>query len=263
MWMFGNIDNIYAMVDTIESLKQQIEDISTQLLYYQEDYQKILKINTNLIKENDKYKNDINNLLENNNFLGLKSLKDVNIYLQSIIMFIKEIKKYNINNIHDILDFFKKYSSKKDYDNNYKIQSNYNINEIVTDYHLNCKSNSNKKYYNNHDYDIIKKMYEDKSFPKIIEEQNSKLNERLLDFNKFKEICLKELIFKNTKFYNLKINVNNIPVIIEYNKYEKNNFLENKLVPYFDINKYFKNIIKLFEKYNITFIYKKSKKYGK
>lgn len=215
MWMFGNIDNIYAMVDTIESLKQQIEDISTQLLYYQEDYQKILKINTNLIKENDK------------------------------------------------LDFFKKYSSKKDYDNNYKIQSNYNINEIVTDYHLNCKSNSNKKYYNNHDYDIIKKMYEDKSFPKIIEEQNSKLNERLLDFNKFKEICLKELIFKNTKFYNLKINVNNIPVIIEYNKYEKNNFLENKLVPYFDINKYFKNIIKLFEKYNITFIYKKSKKYGK
>lgn len=73
-----------------------------------------------------------------------------------------------------------------------------------------------------------------------------------------KKITLKQNIINNTIFYPFKLIINNIPIIVEHYKYEYYNFKQKEIVPYFNINNYFKNLLSLFNKYNISF--KKDKK---
>ena len=64
-------------------------------------------------------------------------------------------------------------------------------------------------------------------------------------------------IKNNTNKYKLKILTKDIPIIIEHYKYEQNNLSDYQLVPYFNINNYYKELILLFNKYNLSFKIKK------
>lgn len=66
-----------------------------------------------------------------------------------------------------------------------------------------------------------------------------------------------EKIKKYTKYYDFKINIEDIPVIIEHHKYKQSNLKDFQLVHYFDINKHFTDIYLYLLKSNLTFIVNK------
>lgn len=168
--------------------------------------------------------------------------------LENIIAKLKrDIKIYKEENILWKNRYNKIMEEKNNYiylNNNINISEDINYDEIITDYNLKLINKKEKGNTNNfYKIDIINKMYKDKYIKTLKIHQN---NEEL---EKNNIINIKE----NTIFYNLKINIKNIPIIIVYHKYEKNNFSDCQLIPYFDINKYFSNLLLLFIKYNLSF----------
>lgn len=241
--------NINAFLDTMESQISQIEKLTLELEELKERNKKILNDNKYIVDEIWEYKKTINKILNiKNGFLKLKSLEDVYVYLSAIVDFIFKLKEYNIYNINDIINYIEKTHYTKKYDN---ID---NINDIITEYHIeDTKKKENK--YQMFNKTIINKTYEDKYFTKnTINENIYKVDKKILDFNEMQKALKSDTILKNTKIYNLKIYVKNIPIIIEYQKYEKNNFEENQLIPYFDMRKYIKTLTNLLKKYNLSFI---------
>lgn len=153
-------------------------------------------------------------------------------------------------------------------------------NDIITDYNLNSnniKENSNNIYIE----EIINKQIHDNS------NESYNLSNRFLDtstpfINNYTKRCKYNLcnniiinnhvycnnhyieeknklekIKKYTKYYDFKINIEDIPVIIEHHKYKQSNLKDFQLVHYFDINKHFTDIYLYLLKSNLTFIVNK------
>lgn len=123
------------------------------------------------------------------------------------------------------------------------------VEDYITNYNLslyNKKEKTNIPYFEQ----IKNKCKYSKYTPMFV---NINKDDRIIDFNKVKKIVSEEKIIKNTMFYNCKIYINKLPIIIVHNNYLNSQNTDNKIVKYFDINKYFINLLYIINKYNLSF----------
>lgn len=193
-------------------------------------------------------------------YLSHKELIENNYYSQMINS--NYILKEQLEHKSKELDYFRKLYLKDEE----KRKENILLDSGVNENNLYIKSYISDMINNHMDDDILYKIIENKK-------KTKKCDDNLcIEFipNKFRycyhhyDLKMKNLntpkinikydnIKKNTKIYNIKININEIPIIIEHHKYEQSNLKNCQLVPYFDINKYFINLKVLFDKYNLSF----------
>lgn len=143
----------------------------------------------------------------------------------------------------------------------------YKINKLELNF--NEKENTPINNYSYITEIVNKNLHSDIIYKIIYEKRKTKKcnNNTCIKFipNKF-NLCYYHLVEKkksniinNTMIYNLKINIKNIPVIVEHHKYEQTNPKDCQLVHYYDINKHYKDLLLLFNKYNLSFNNKKRK----
>lgn len=158
----------------------------------------------------------------------------------------KNIELTTVNNLHIVSI-------------NNEINTTFNIPKIVPAWKLDQNNLDNSNVNKNNifkeeqssrllNFNKYKEYMNKKDNSNIVEELNIKNN---IDDNKIKM----EKIIKNIKVYDLKIYIKNIPIFveIEYHSYEPLNTDKNQIVPYFDISKYYSNILLFFNRYNVSF----------
>lgn len=261
-------------------LRKEIQEIKTKQIQFDKNMTDIKIIIEDLKNKNNKLIED-NEILINKNKKAKKIIRGYNKMLEEegldtiekIIEIINEknnvekiMASWGVSSLNEVTEIINK--NKHDNDE---------IENIIVDYNL---SINNKEFINiTYEDDIINKIHEDENINnKMINTPSIKINTKNCIIKGCKNIIKckydycnyhyklnikkdnMEKIKKYSKFYNLEININKIPIIVEHHKYELSNFSDYQIVPYFDINKHFHDMFSYLIKYNLSFNIKKTKK---